>query len=129
ANRVYDTTHLFLLTFFSFYPIFGRQTLMTFSSFFRRSNFLAVGAFAAVLALSFSGSSQNRRTGDARSVRDQGIEMPQYEIFDIGVVQEGDSASQGFRVSPGGIAVGRSLRSGGAQRSEEHTSELQSREN
>src|SRR5690606_30663272 len=53
--------------------------------------------------------------GRARAARGQGIVSPQCEIFDIGVVQEGDSASQGFRVSPGGIAVGRSLRSGGAQ--------------
>lgn len=34
---------------------------------------------------------------------------PQYTIVDIGVVQPGDSASQGMRVSPGGIATGRSL--------------------
>ena len=40
---------------------------------------------------------------------------PQYQIYDIGVAQTGDSASQGFGASPGGIAVGRSLRSGGAQ--------------
>lgn len=40
---------------------------------------------------------------------------PQYQIFDIGVVAMGDSASQGFRVSEGGVAVGRSVRSGGAQ--------------
>lgn len=40
---------------------------------------------------------------------------PQYQIFDIGLVQTGDSGSQGFRVSSGGVAVGRSLRSGGAQ--------------
>ena len=40
---------------------------------------------------------------------------PQYQIFDIGVVQVGDTASQGFGVSPAGVAVGRSFRSGGAQ--------------
>src|ERR1700730_10714935 len=40
---------------------------------------------------------------------------PQYQIYDIGVVQTGDTASQGFGVSTGGIAVGRSFRSGGAQ--------------
>jgi hypothetical protein len=40
---------------------------------------------------------------------------PQYEIFDIGVVQVGDTASQGFGVSSAGVAVGRSFRSGGAQ--------------
>jgi hypothetical protein len=40
---------------------------------------------------------------------------PQYQIYDIGIVQTGDTASQGFGVSTGGIAVGRSVRSGGAQ--------------
>jgi hypothetical protein len=40
---------------------------------------------------------------------------PVYQIFDIGVVVTGDSASQGFRVSTGGVAVGRSVRTGGAQ--------------
>jgi cell division septation protein DedD len=40
---------------------------------------------------------------------------PPYQIYDIGVVQVGDTASQGFGVSHGGIAVGRSLRTGGAQ--------------
>ena len=40
---------------------------------------------------------------------------PQYQIFDIGIVQTGDTASQGFGVSTGGIAVGRSVRTGGAQ--------------
>ena len=34
---------------------------------------------------------------------------PQYQIFDIGVLQVGDIASQGFGASPGGIAVGRSI--------------------
>lgn len=40
---------------------------------------------------------------------------PQYQIYDIGVVQTGDTASQGFGVSTGGVALGRSVRSGGAQ--------------
>jgi len=40
---------------------------------------------------------------------------PQYQIFDIGVVVTGDTASQGFGVSTSGIAVGRSVRTGGAQ--------------
>lgn len=39
--------------------------------------------------------------------------VPQYTIVDIGVVS-GDSFSQGLRVSPGGVAVGRSLPSSGA---------------
>jgi hypothetical protein len=41
--------------------------------------------------------------------------VPQYQIFDIGVVQPGDTASQGFGVSPGGIAVGRSLNNTGSE--------------
>src|SRR5438552_1193182 len=41
--------------------------------------------------------------------------QPQYQIFDIGVVQTGDTASQGFGVSNAGIAVGRSFQSGGTQ--------------
>jgi hypothetical protein len=40
---------------------------------------------------------------------------PQYQIVDIGIVQAGDTASQGFGVSTGGVAVGRSVRTGGAQ--------------
>lgn len=40
---------------------------------------------------------------------------PQYQIYDIGVVQVGDTASQGFGVSPAGIAVGRSLSNNGSE--------------
>ncbi len=40
---------------------------------------------------------------------------PQYQIYDIGVIDTGDTASQGFGVSDGGIAVGRSIRTGGSQ--------------
>ena len=40
---------------------------------------------------------------------------PQYQIFDIGVIQVGDTASQGFGLSTGGVVVGRSFRTGGAQ--------------
>lgn len=41
--------------------------------------------------------------------------VPQYQIFDLGLVQAGDTAVQGMRVSEGGIAVGRSFRTGGTQ--------------
>jgi len=37
------------------------------------------------------------------------LAQPQYQIFDIGVTQVGDTASQGFGASPGGVAVGRSI--------------------
>jgi uncharacterized membrane protein len=40
---------------------------------------------------------------------------PQYQIYDIGVIDPGDDASQGFGVSHGGIAVGRSIRASGSQ--------------
>jgi hypothetical protein len=40
---------------------------------------------------------------------------PQYQIYDIGVINAGDDASQGFGVSHGGIGVGRSIRTGGSQ--------------
>ena len=40
---------------------------------------------------------------------------PQYQIYDVGVIDVGDTASQGFGVSDGGIAVGRSIRTGGSQ--------------
>src|SRR5437773_5398438 len=40
---------------------------------------------------------------------------PQYQIYDIGVIEVGDDASQGFGVSHGGIAVGRSIRTGASQ--------------
>jgi hypothetical protein len=40
---------------------------------------------------------------------------PLYRIYDIGIVQAGDTASQGFGVSTGGLAVGRSIRTGGSQ--------------
>ncbi len=32
---------------------------------------------------------------------------PEYQIYDIGVIEVGDDASQGFGVSHGGIAAGR----------------------
>src|SRR5438105_15517768 len=40
---------------------------------------------------------------------------PQYQIYDIGVIDPGDTASQGFGVSRAGIAVGRSIHTGGSQ--------------
>jgi hypothetical protein len=40
---------------------------------------------------------------------------PQYQIYDIGVIQVGDSAAQGFGASPNGVAVGRSVRTNASQ--------------
>ena len=39
---------------------------------------------------------------------------PQYQIYDIGVIDVGDDFSQGLGVSPEGIAVGRSIRNDGS---------------
>ncbi|MEZ6244278.1 MAG: GC-type dockerin domain-anchored protein [Phycisphaerales bacterium] len=39
---------------------------------------------------------------------------PEYTIIDIGIVNVGDSGSQGFACSPGGVAVGRSLGGSGS---------------
>lgn len=89
---------------------------MKFFSSLHRSNFLVfTGACVAVLFLSLAAFSQSDRNSGRKSSGQQGVEMPQYQIFDIGLVQPTDDASQGVRVSPGGIAVGRSMRSGGSQ--------------
>jgi hypothetical protein len=53
------------------------------------------------------------KCSQAPAIRPPGT--PQYQIYDIGVVQVGDTASQGFGVSPAGIAVGRSLGNGGSE--------------
>ncbi len=38
-----------------------------------------------------------------------GTPAPQYNIFDLGVIDPGDAGSQGFGISSGGVAVGRTL--------------------
>src|SRR5581483_2218207 len=80
---------------------------------------------ASVAALTFAVQAGNLATNRADSSSSRTSENqapalrpagpPQYQIFDIGVVQPGDDASQGFGVSPGGIAVGRSLNNDGSQ--------------
>jgi len=56
----------------------------------------------------------SRRTSDQQPPALRPAGTPQYQIFDIGLVQPGDDASQGLGVSPGGIAVGRSLNNNGS---------------
>jgi hypothetical protein len=72
--------------------------------------------FVTILAVMMFAGSVPAINGDvtSKSSRDT-IAPPQYRIFDIGVVQTGDSASQGFGISTRGVAVGRSIRTGGAQ--------------
>lgn len=66
-----------------------------------------------VSSQSYSVTSEGKSPDSKSSVA--GLVPPQYQIFDIGIVQMGDTASQGFGVSTGGVAVGRSVRTGGAQ--------------
>ena len=40
---------------------------------------------------------------------------PEYQIYDIGVIDPGDTAAQGFGVSHAGVAVGRSIGTDGSQ--------------
>ena len=89
---------------------------MKFFSLVHRSNLtvLSVACSALIFSLSLTTLSQSDGSRNKKISGEHGV-TPQYQIFDIGVVQQGDSASQGVRVSPGGIAVGRSLRTGGAQ--------------
>ena len=66
-----------------------------------RSNVRSIAATAALLCLV--------------AVAAASATFPQYQIYDIGVVEVGDTASQGEGVSHGGVAVGQSLRTGGSQ--------------
>jgi hypothetical protein len=58
-----------------------------------------------------SNTIDSRRTPD----RQEPTGSPQYQIYDIGVVHVGDTASQGFGVSRAGVAVGRSFQDNGTQ--------------
>ena len=84
-----------------------------------RSNIILT-AIAAALQCTLAIAAQadtHSNTSDSRktSGRQEPTGTPQYQIFDIGVVEVGDEASQGFGVSPAGIAVGRSLSNDGSQ--------------
>ena len=57
-----------------------------------RSNVRFIAFTAALLSIAYSVATAT---------------TPQYQIYDIGVIDPGDDASQGFGVSHGGIAVGR----------------------
>ena len=72
-------------------------------------------ALQCTLAIAAPASTPSN-TGDNRktSGRQEPAGTPQYQIFDIGVVDVGDTFSQGFGVSPAGIAVGRSIRNDGS---------------
>ncbi len=70
-------------------------------------------AFWATTVTAGNSTTLMRKTGVSARHAPTGA-PPQYQIFDIGVVDMGDSFSQGFGVSPAGIAVGRSVRNDGS---------------
>jgi len=77
-----------------------------------RSQILHVILTAALFSSQFIGTTQV--VAQDKDTSASGV-APTYVIFDLGVVLAGDSAVQGFGVSTNGIAVGRSVRTGGAQ--------------
>lgn len=75
---------------------------------------VAIFTRAGTTTVNNANDNGNKSGRQAPTVRPAGG-TPQYQIFDIGVVQPGDTASQGFGVSPAGIAVGRSFQANGTQ--------------
>jgi hypothetical protein len=73
-----------------------------------------IAIMTGLIGPAFSQTRSVKAVSESSRKAEAGV-TPQYQIFDIGIVQMGDTASQGFGVSTGGIAVGRSVRSGGAQ--------------
>src|SRR5205823_11871750 len=74
---------------------------------------LAIAALATTITAANTNNRRAESLLQARAVRPVGG-TPQYQIFDIGVVDVGDSFSQGFGVSLAGVAVGRSVRNDGS---------------
>jgi hypothetical protein len=86
----------------------------------RTGSNITLTAIAATLQCTLAIAAQantSSNTSDSRktSGRQEPTGSPQYQIYDIGVVQAGDKASQGLGVSRAGIAVGRSLSNDGSQ--------------
>jgi hypothetical protein len=86
----------------------------------RTGSNITLTAIAAALQCTLAiAAPANTDTNTSDSRKTSGRQEPtgprQYQIYDIGVVQVGDKASQGFGVSPAGIAVGRSLSNNGSQ--------------
>ncbi|MFT3743587.1 MAG: carboxypeptidase regulatory-like domain-containing protein [Pyrinomonadaceae bacterium] len=81
----------------------------------KRATILPV-VMAVFATLALIGIGVQVSTTRSKAAGDERVEgAPQYQIFDLGVVQTGDTASQGFGVSNGGVAVGRSFRTGATQ--------------
>ena len=108
--------------------LYLRQTFtdQEFTEYMNRATFLRVrtlvsiiaicATFAAGLLSNNTASGQNKEKLAADVNGDLGVpSAPQYQIFDIGLALPTDTASQGFGVSTGGTAVGRSINSAGAK--------------
>ena len=82
----------------------------------RTGSNITLTAIAAALQCTLAITAQAGNTSDSRKTSggQEPTGTPQYQIFDIGVVDVGDAFSQGFGVSPAGIAVGRSIRNDGS---------------
>ena len=79
-------------------------------------------AFVSVIVFLLCADTASLQSLLAKSIRSESSRIqavpqatPRYLIYDIGVAQTGDNSSQGFGVSSGGVAVGRSIRTGAAQ--------------
>jgi hypothetical protein len=72
-------------------------------------------ALQCTLAIAAQTNSSSNTTDSRKTSGQEPTGGPQYQIYDIGVVQPGDTASQGLGVSRAGIAVGRSLSNDGSQ--------------
>src|SRR4030095_8556163 len=72
-------------------------------------------ALQCTLAIAAKKDSNCNTTDSRKTSGQEPTGGPQYQIFDIGLVQAGDKASQGLGVSRAGVAVGRSLSNDGSQ--------------
>jgi hypothetical protein len=72
-------------------------------------------ALQCTLAITAQANTHSNTSDSRKTLGQEPTGGPQYQIFDIGVVQAGDKASQGLGVSRAGIAVGRSLSNDGSQ--------------
>lgn len=92
------------------------KTSVQFRGFFSVLTMVAMLGAGLTATGRVSAQTKQRSVNGTSLNRTEGIPTgPQYQIVDLGVVVMTDSASQGFGVSSGGVAVGRSVRTGGSQ--------------
>lgn len=79
----------------------------------RLGKFFTIGSLIAMLTMSVP--AQLRHDLNKGTWAETVAPPPQYQIIDMGLVVASDTAAQGLRVSEGGVAVGRSIRTGASQ--------------